>query len=151
MSGYCPNEVQLFLMDAVIKEIQRIRGTKALLAVRESAKGAYARSWEDLDKLQFQEKQARDRGQDAYIKQLGPQIKEKEVQTKQLKERLDDITKGVLMYESRAATISRLRRLKMAFGAFAALQVASGSKQEQIWNKFLDAANMTHDGMAEIA
>lgn len=151
MSGYCPNEVQLFLMDAVIKEIQRTRSGKALIAVRESAKAAYARSWEELDRLQFQEKQARDKGQEAYVKQLVPQIKEKEQLTKQLKERLDDVTKGVLLYEARAVTVSRLRRLKQAFGSFAALQVASGSKQEQIWNKFLGAARMTHEGMAEVA
>lgn len=121
-------------MDGLVTEIHRLRSLKALLAVRDAAQAAYSRAWVAQDKLHFQAKQFRDKGRQDRADPLMPKIAEAVGIMKRMKERLDDVTKGLLVVEADKVSRVRVQRVLLMFGQFAALSIASGVRTQEIWN-----------------
>lgn len=142
LNMYAPNEVHLFLMDGFVAEIHRIRGLKQLLQLREDAQQAYAISWTAHDKLSYQGKQFRDRGRADKADALEPKIAEAAGVMRNMKDRLDDITKGLINIEAPRVWRIRIVRLRAMFGQYAALCIASGVRQSDIWTSFMSASDM---------
>lgn len=111
LSVFAPNEIQIFLLDGLVAEIHRVRGLKALLEVREAAQREYAAAWQAQDKLNFQEKSLRDKGQAPKADALAPKVAEAVAGMKRLKERLDDISKGLLHIEAERLARTRVDRI----------------------------------------
>jgi len=61
--------------------------------------------------------------------------------------RLDDISKGALFIESDKCSRSRLARFVAMVGQYAALSIASGSKNTELWTKFLAVMELSQNNM----
>ena len=57
LSGFAPSEIQVFLVDAIEKEISRVTSVKQLIAMREDALKQYQSAWGKQDKLEYEVKQ----------------------------------------------------------------------------------------------
>lgn len=145
LAKFADNEIQLFLMGALANEIARCQAQTALLAVRRAALEAYGRAWKEKDSLEFQQKKYREKSDEARAAQLEPKIAEATRLTRQMKERLDDVTKGILHVEATAAAAKRVQMLTVAFGSFATTQIASGNNSHDIWGGFLSKAGIDRE------
>jgi len=147
LSVFAPNEIQIFLMDGLVTEIHRLRSLKALLAVRDAAQAAYSRAWVAQDKLHFQAKQFRDKGRNDKSDQLEPKIAEAVGLCKRMKERLDDVSKGVLHVEADRVSRARIDRALAMFGQYSALCIASGVRTQELWAGYLTANELDQAAM----
>jgi hypothetical protein len=145
LSKFAENEIELFLKGALGAEISRCRALKALLHVRKAALEAYAKAAQHLNQMRFRQKQFKDKGDTVRAEQIEPQVVEATVNERQMKDRLDDVTKGVLLVESRAVASKRVEMLSALFGCFAATQIASGNTTQSIWMSFLAEAGLDKD------
>lgn len=155
LSVFSPNEIQIFLLDGLISEIHRVRGLKSLLEVRESAQKEYSAAWQAQDKLAFQEKGFREKGRADKADALAPKVAEAVAFMRRMKERLDDISKGVLHIEAERLARTRVDRIVAMAGQFAALCIASGVRGQELWSSFLaaqelDQAAMVRDAQATL-
>jgi PX domain len=155
LSVFAPNEVQIFLMDGLVTEIHRIRSLKALLKVRSNAQASYSAAWVAQDKLHFQQKQFNDKGRGDKAAMLEPKIAEAVGIMKRMKERLDDISKGVLGVEADRVTRTRIGRFVAMVGQYSALCIASGVRSQELWTTFLqnmelDQAVMVQDAQGTL-
>lgn len=137
LAVFSPNEIQIFLLDALVTELHRLRSLRAVLSVRDAAQGAYSRAWVEQDKLQFQAKQWQDKLRQDKASALEPKIAEAVGLMKRLKERLDDISKGILFIESDKNSRARTARIIAMAGQYAALCIASGVRTQELWSGFL--------------
>jgi hypothetical protein len=147
LSVFSPNEIQIFLMDGLVTEIHRVRSMKALLAVRDAAQKAYSAAWVAQDKLHFQQKQFRDKAREDKALALEPKIAEAVGLMKRMKERLDDVTKGVLGVEADRGARARVDRFVAMTGQFSALCIASGVRSQELWAGFLSAMDLDQAAM----
>lgn len=150
LSKFAPNEIQLFLLDGFVTEVHRLRGLKALLAVRAGAQDAYSKAWVNQDKLQFQAKQFREKARPDKADALEPKIAEAVGIMRRMRERLDDISKGLLNIEADRVSRVRVERMIAMSGQYAALCIASGVRAQELWSNFLgsmelDQSAMVHD------
>jgi hypothetical protein len=142
LAVFSPNEVQIFLLDALVTEVHRLRSLRSLISVREAAQQAYSRAWIEQDKLQFQAKQFRDKLREDKASQLEPKIAEAVGMMKRLKERVDDISKGTLFIEADKNSRARTARIIAMAGQYAALCIASGVRTQELWSSFLTSMEL---------
>jgi hypothetical protein len=151
LSVFSPNEIQIFLLDGLVSEIHRVRGLKSLLDVRESAQKEYSAAWVAQDKLAFQEKQFREKGRPDKADALTPKVAEAVGIMKRMKERLDDISKGIVHVEADRLARTRVERLLAMTGQFAALCIASGVRGQELWTGFLGSMSLSQEAMVRDA
>ncbi|RYG40409.1 hypothetical protein EON68_04285, partial [archaeon] len=151
LSVFSPNEIQIFLLDGLVSEVHRTRGLKALLEVRESAMKDYSAAWMAQDKLNFTAKAYREKGNNEKAAALGPKIAEANLTMQSMKDRLDDITKGLLFVETDRLSRIRSERLIAMAGQFAALCIASGVRTQELWTGFLGAMRLNQEDMVRDA
>ena len=70
---------------------------------------------------------------------------------KRCKERLDDISKGVIFIESDKNSRARIVRLVAMAGQYAALSIASGVRTQELWGKFLTSMELDQNAMVSDA
>lgn len=151
LSVFSPNEIQIFLLDGLVSEVHRVRGLKTLLEVRDAAQKDYSAAWMNQDKLAFQEKQFREKGRPDKADALAPKVAEAVGGMKRMKERLDDISKGVLHVEGARLARARVERLLAMTGEFAALCIASGVRSQELWTGFLGGMGLGQEAMVRDA
>lgn len=151
LSVFSPNEIQIFLLDGLVSEVHRVRGLKALLEVREAAQKEYSAAWVAQDKLQFQEKKLREQGRADKADAMAPKVAEAVGLMKRMKERLDDVSKGVLHVEADRLARTRIERILAMTGQFAALCIASGVRGQELWTGFLGDMDLNQDAMVRDA
>lgn len=134
---FSPNEIQMFLLDGLVTELQRIRSLKDLLALREVAHNDYTKAWVAQDKVSYQCKQFREKGREDKAAALEPKLAEAIGTMKLLKGRVDDITKGLIYIEADKLSRARVTRFIAMVGQYAALSIASGVRLQEIWTNFL--------------
>lgn len=79
----------------------QISGMRELLAIREAAAKEYNSAWQKQEKLEFEQKQFALKGRQDKASLMEPQVAQASQYVKQCRERLDDITKGLLHVEAR--------------------------------------------------
>jgi hypothetical protein len=151
LSVFSPNEIQIFLLDGLVSEIHRVRGLKALLEVREAAQREYSAAWQAQDKLAFQEKAFREKGRPDKADALQPKVAEAVAGMRRMKERLDDVSKGVLHVEGERLARTRVDRIVAMAGQFAALCIASGVRGQELWTGFLSSMELNQEAMVRDA
>jgi PX domain len=151
LSVFSPNEIQIFLLDGLVSEIHRVRGLKALLEVREHAQKEYSNAWQAQDKLAFQEKGFREKGRADKADALAPKVAEAVAFMKRMKERLDDVSKGLLHIEAERLARTRVDRIVAMAGQFAALCIASGVRGQELWTAFLGGMELNQEAMVRDA
>jgi len=151
LSSYADNEIQLFLMAAIANEIARCQAFRALLEVRKSSLDAFARAGLALNQVRFRHKQLADKGDTARASKLEPDITQAAEIARGMKARLDDVTKGALLVESRNSATKRVRMLTQLFGCFATSQASSASSAMSAWSKFLAEAGLDKTATLEKA
>ena len=92
---------------------------------------------------------------DVQSDQLEPKIAEAVGICKRMKERLDDVTKGVLHVEADRVSRGRIDRALAMFGQYSALCIASGVRTQELWSGYLsanelDQATMVADAQATL-
>ena len=151
LSVFSPNEIQIFLLDGLVSEVHRVRGLKTLLEVRDAAQKDYSAAWLAQDKAAFTEKQFREKGRPDKADAMAPKVAEAVTLMKRMKERLDDISKGVLHVEAGRLARARVERLLAMTGEFAALCIASGVRSQELWTGFLGAMGLGQEAMVRDA
>lgn len=151
LSGFAPSEIQVFLVDAIEKEISRVTSVKQLIAMREDALKQYQSAWGKQDKLEYEVKQWTAKGRRDRAEKLEPQVAQAATAVKHSRERLDDITKGLMHVEARKLSRTRLEKLTSIFGQYAALGIASGAKTQELWTTLLGALELDEASMVTAA
>lgn len=70
---------------------------------------------------------------------------------KRMKERLDDISKGLLNIEGERIARTRIDRMVAMAGQFAALSIASGVRAQELWTSFLSSMELNQEAMVRDA
>lgn len=144
LAKFAPNEINMFVMNSLVHEVQRVRSFKALLGLHRSAQEAYARAFQAQDRLEFQERQLKQKGREDQAAQMQPRIASARAETKAMKERLDDVTKGILHVESKNISIARIDKLRDALCMYATLNMDSGNKATNLWEGFITNVGVPH-------
>jgi len=142
---------QIFLLDGLVCEVSRVRGLKALLDVRDAAQREFAAAWTAHDKLTFQDKSFRDKGRADKADAMAPKIAEAKALMTRMKERLDDISKGILNVEADRLARTRVHRIISMTGQYAALSIASGVRSQELWTSFLGTMGLDQSVMVSDA
>jgi hypothetical protein len=126
VAKFTPNEIALFLVDPVTKELSRvcwcrlraphvpalccrshavrslqIAGLRELLGIREGASKEFLSATQKLEKLEFEQKQLALKGRQDKSALMEPQVAQASQYVRSCRERLDDITKGLIYVEAR--------------------------------------------------
>lgn len=142
LSVFQPNEIQIFLLEGFLTEIHRVRGLKTALAVRDAAKKSYGEAWVNQDKIAFQKAEFEKKGKMDKAREQVPKLAEAIDNTRRHKERLDDITKGLLYVEGARISRIRVERFHAMLCQYAALNIASGVRLQEIWSNYLAASGV---------
>lgn len=151
LSGFAPNEINMFLVASLSNELRRVNSLSDLLMVLRQASTTYEEAFTKLDTLQFKEKQLRSKGKADQANALEPKITEADVAKQRAKERVDDITKGILNVEAAKVSRARVQNIRSTMGQFAALNVASGERTQTLWQTLIGDLNLDSDSMVHRA
>jgi len=115
--------------------------------VRGAAQAEYSAAWTAQDKLKFQQAQLREKGQIPKADAMEAKVAEAIALSRRMKERMDDISKGILHIEADKSARVRVARLVAMTGQFAALSMASGVRAQELWTGFLAAMSLDQAAM----
>jgi len=145
------NEINVFLIDPLAKELNRIGAFKELLATREQVAKDYQAAWSRQDKIEVEKQGWITKGKADRAEKLEPQLAQAILTVKTLKERMDDITKGIIHVESRRLGTVRNEKFTKILGQYAALCMASLTKNYQSWVTFLAQMGLEEKDMVAAA
>jgi len=146
-----PDHIKLFLDDPIIKEITRISALRELLSIRDGACREYNTAWQRQEKLEFEQKQFELKGRHDKASLMEPQVAQAGQYVKQCRERLDDISKGLLHVEARKFGTVRNEKFTHIFGQYGALGVQAASRVNDVWVTFLGAMGLSEHDMVPAA
>lgn len=115
---------------------------KELIQGRQAAQQSYVNAWSAKDKLEHQQKSFRDKGKEDKATKMEPQLAAAKDQARVARERLHDITKGLLHFEAPQLSARRVDAFVKIIGQLATLNISSGLKTQEIWTKLLNALEM---------
>eukprot|EP01138_Halocafeteria_seosinensis_P014438 gb/GECG01014739.1/.p1 GENE.gb/GECG01014739.1/~~gb/GECG01014739.1/.p1 ORF type:complete len:517 (+),score=91.25 gb/GECG01014739.1/:1-1551(+) len=147
LAGFSPNEIKMFLMTSFNNELRRVNAMRDLLDLLKSARSAYEDAFGKVDSLKFKEKQLRSKGKMEQADALSPKIAEAEEMRKKAKDRVEDITKGILNVEAAKVCRARVQNLTSTFGQFAALNMASGERTQTLWQTLMSDLQLDSEAM----
>lgn len=142
LAHFAPNELDKFIVHALRQEQRSVGALQALLEVRRAAEAEATSAFKAQDKLQFEEKQLKEKGKDEALAKLRPRVVEACSITQRMQERVADITKGLLNYEAQRNCQARLDNIKAMLGQYATLGIASGERTQQVWTTLLHDAGL---------
>jgi len=151
VAKFSVNEIGLFLLDPVSKELARIQSMRDLLAVRDIVGRDYAAARQKEERLIFEQNQFALKGRQDKAAQMEPTIQAATLAVRQCKERLDDVTKGLIHVEARKFGTIRNTKFTHIFGQYAALGLCSSVKTKELWETFVASLGLSEPDMLGIA
>lgn len=145
------NEINVFLVDPLAKELTRIGALKELLSTREAAAKDHQAAFVRQDKIETEKQGWIAKGKPDKAEKLEPQLAAAQQAVKACRERMDDVTKGLIHVEARRLGTVRNEKFTKILGQYAALCMASLTKNYQSWVTFLSQMGLEENDMVAAA
>lgn len=113
-----------------------------LLNRREQIKAANQKAYQNLEKLQGEQKKLQDKGKADKAEALTPKIAEAQEYFTTMTSRMNNCTKGIINRAARINAQSRYDHLKQVFGQYAVLSATSAERKARLWRGLLDRLDL---------
>lgn len=150
LACFQPNEISLFLEDALVHESDRMRALAHMFQVRDAAYSTYQSCFNTCNRRRADHAGLLAKGKADKAKKMEPAIEAAQAAMDDAETRMNNCMKGIIYLHFGRCVQDCDKRIALAVGQFASLGVASGLRLQQLWKDLLVDIGLDPQHMMEM-